>query len=299
MKTDLRSLYPFAPRFADVGGARMHYVDEGAGEPLVMVHGNPSWSFFFRSLILGLRGEKRCVAMDHVGCGLSDKPGDERYAYTLRRRVDDLEALLEKLGLDRDLTMVLHDWGGMIGMAYASRHPDRVKRLVFLNTAAFLLPPGKRLPWTLRLARRPLGAVLIRGFNAFARGTARIGCPKRPMPPDVLAAYLAPYDSWANRIATLRFVQDIPLLPGDPAYDVAKAVDYGLPRFARTPAIILWGAKDPVFDADFLAEWRNRLPAAKVREFPDAGHYLLEDEPEAALAEIRSFLAANPLPVRA
>lgn len=285
---------PFEPRFQTIGGHRMHYVDEGAGEPLVFVHGNPTWSFFFRGLIAGLKGSRRCVAPDHIGCGLSDKPGDNAYAYTLKSRVDDLEALLDRLDLTRGLTLVLHDWGGMIGMAYACRRPDRVKRLVLLNTAAFLLPEGKGLPGILRLARTPLGALLIRGFNAFAVGTARIACTKRRLPPEVARAYAAPYDSWANRIATLRFVQDIPLAPGDSAWETAKSVDDSLHRFSTTPALILWGARDPVFDPGFLAEWRRRLPDARVREFPEAGHYLLEDEPEECLAEIQAFLAAAP-----
>ncbi len=155
------------------------------------------------------------IVPDHIGCGLSEKPDDSRYSYTLESRVDDLEALLEYLGLDRELTLVLHDWGGMIGMAYAARHPERIARLVVTNTAAFHLPASKRLPRVLAFCRRsPLAAGLVRGANAFCQGTALIGCKRRMMPRDLRRAYVYPYDSWAHRIAILRFVQDIPLRAG-------------------------------------------------------------------------------------
>src|SRR5437763_1827424 len=159
----------------------MHYLDEGAGEPVVMVHGNPTWSFYYRNLVLALRDRYRCVAPDHVGCGLSDKPDDGRYIYSLERRVADLEVLLDHLHLRENLTLVVHDWGGMIGPAFAARHPERVKRLVVLNTAAFHLPKGKPLPRSLWWGRNTvLGTVLIRGFNAFCRGAARWCVTRRP-----------------------------------------------------------------------------------------------------------------------
>ena len=176
-----RALYPFAGHFLNVGaGIRLHYLDEGHGPPVVMVHGNPTWSFFYRSLVLRLRGRHRCVVPDHVGCGLSDKPSASQYPYSLDRRVADLGALLEHLKLDRDVTLVMHDWGGMIGTAWATRFPERVKRLVVLNTAAFPLPKSKRLPLSLWVARdTALGAVLVRGLNLFCRLAARWGVARR------------------------------------------------------------------------------------------------------------------------
>jgi haloalkane dehalogenase len=281
--------------YLDQAGLRYHYLDEGRGEPVVMVHGNPTWSFYFRALVEGLRDRYRVIAPDHIGCGLSDKPGDERYAYTLGGRVDDLEALLEHLGLRANLTLVLHDWGGMIGMAYAHRHPERVKRLVVLNTAAFLMPPGKKLPWSLWLCRAPvLGALLVRGLNVFSRAAVR-WCSVRPLPAEVRAAYLAPYDTWGHRTAVHRFVQDIPLRPGDRAYDLVKAVQDGLDRFRAVPMLICWGERDFVFDDHFLAEWRCRFPEAEVHSFPEAGHFVLEDAGPEVLALVRDFLQRHPL----
>jgi haloalkane dehalogenase len=259
-----------------------------------MLHGNPTWSFFYRGLVRGLRDSYRVVAPDHVGCGLSDKPDEARYEYTLESRVRDLEALLEHLGLRGGLTLVLHDWGGVIGMAFAHRHPERVRRLVVLNTAAFRPPPGKRLPWPLWLVRNtPLGPPLVRGLNLFCRTAARV-CVVRPLAPEVRAGYLAPYDSWRNRLAVLRFVQDIPLRPGDRSYPLLREVDEGLGRFRDRPVLVCWGGRDFVFDDAVLAEWRRRFPGAEVHSFPDAGHYVLEDAGAEVLRLVRDFLGRHP-----
>jgi haloalkane dehalogenase len=291
-------VYPFTGRFLDLQRLRYHYLDEGQGEPVVMLHGNPTWSFYYRDLVTALRGECRAIVPDHIGCGRSDKPDDSRYAYTLESRVNDLEALVEHLGLRENLTLVLHDWGGMIGMAFAHRHPECVKRLVVLNTAAFHLPAGKRLPWQLWLCRdTPLGPSLVRGLNAFCRGAARVGCTRRPMSAEVRAGYLAPYDSWRNRIAVLRFVQDIPLRPGDRSYELVTGVQDGLSRFRRLPMLICWGGRDFVFDRHFLDEWVRRFPGAEVHHFPDAGHYVLEDARDEVILLVRDFLQRHPLPV--
>src|SRR5262249_41879412 len=153
-------------------------------------------------------------------------PGDSRYSYTLARRVQDVETLLERLDVKSDITLVVHDWGGMIGMAYAVRHPERIARLVILNTAAFPKPPPQGFPWQLWLCRNtPFGPLLVRGLNGFCRDAARHCVTRRPLSEVVRAAYLLPYDSWANRIAVMRFVQDIPLRPGDPSYALVSEVE--------------------------------------------------------------------------
>ncbi len=291
-----RDQYPWESRWFDRQGLRMHFLDEGAGDALVMVHGNPSWSWFWRSLVDRLSGTYRTVVPDHIGMGLSDKPADDRYHYTLASRVDDLEALLDHLQVREDITLVLHDWGGMIGLAFAARHPDRVRRIVLSNTAGFSLPSTGALPWQLRLIKNLPFAIPVRGFNAFCRGAAWM-CSTRPgaMSSQSRAAYLAPYDSWANRIAIHRFVQDIPLGPGDEAWSVVKGVEDYLEVAAKLPVQILWGEKDFVFDAHFLAEWRRRLPSAEFHTFPDCGHYLLEDAPGEVGDLVTDFLARHPL----
>lgn len=286
-----RQLYPFDGKFFDRGdGIRMHYLDEGAGPTVVMLHGNPTWSFYYRNLALDLRRDHRVIVPDHVGCGLSDKPHNG-YGYRLADRVADLEALLEHLGLRSDITLVLHDWGGMIGMAYATRHPERIKRLVLLNTAAFPLPSRKAFPWPIALAKDTgWGSWLVDRHNAFARVAARVCCTKRPMPPSVREAYVAPYEAPGASIATLRFVQDIPLRPGDPSYALLADTAAKLPELRSRPTLICWGGRDFVFDEHFLAEWRAIYPDAELCFFPEAGHYVLEDESDAILPRVRAFL---------
>lgn len=296
--TPFRHLYPFASHVLDRRGLRYHYVDEGRGDPVVMVHGNPTWSFFYRDLIAALRPAYRVVAPDHIGCGLSDKPGDDRYVYRLASRVDDLDALLNHLGIDRDVTLVLHDWGGAIGLAWAARHPERVARLILFNTAAFPLPSTKPLPWALRIVRdfAPMGWI-VQGLNGFARVASYVA-PAKGLSAEVRRAYLAPYDSWNHRIATLRFVQDIPLGPADPAWPLLLEMHRGLACFRDTPALICWGARDFVFDDHFLRQWQVELPHAEVHRFPHAGHYVLEDAKDEIIPLVSSFLAAHPIGAR-
>jgi cis-3-alkyl-4-acyloxetan-2-one decarboxylase len=298
--------YPFQPHRLEVRpGIAMSYLDEGPrdGEVVVMLHGNPSWSYYWRHLVLGLRDRYRCIVPDHVGMGLSDKPGDAedaspRYDYTLVSRIDDADALLRQLGIDGPVTLAVHDWGGMIGLGWALRDPAnlaRVRRLVLLNTATFPLPAGKPLPAALRFGRdSALAALLIRGANAFAATTARIGVA-RSMPAEVRRAYLAPYDSWANRIATLRFVQDIPLGEGDRAWPLVEEAGRRLHEFGDRPVLVGWGLRDFVFDRRCLDVYRDAWPQAEVHAFEDADHYVLEDRHETLVHAIRAFLARNPL----
>jgi haloalkane dehalogenase len=286
----VNQLYPFTGRYLGLDGLRYHYLDEGSGRPVVMLHGNPTWSFYYRNLVLALRQTHRVIVPDHIGMGWSDKPRDDRYRYTLKQRALDLEALLDHLHITDDITLVLHDWGGMIGMTYAHWHPERIRRLVVLNTAAFHGPAGKSLPLSLRMCRTPLsGALLVRGLNLFCRGAARY-CSVRGLAPDVRAGLLAPYDSWANRIGVHRFVQDIPLEATHPSYALVKEVETGLQQFQEVPMLICWGARDFVFDDDFLRGWQERFPQAEVHRFGDAGHYVLEDKAEEIVLMVRAFL---------
>jgi haloalkane dehalogenase len=283
--------YPFEGRFLDLDGGRMHYLDEGEGSPVVMVHGNPTWSYYYRHLVLALRGRHRVVVPDHIGCGLSDKPGEDIYPYRLARRVEDLGRLLDHVKPDRKITLVVHDWGGMIGMAWAVRHPERIERLVILNTAGFHLPKATRVPMSLKLSRSVLGAFLVRGLNLFCRGALRYCTTRRRLTPGERRAYLAPYDSWKHRLAVHRFIQDIPLRPSDAGYDIISEVEAGLDLLQDVPTLVLWGMKDFVFDPAYLAEWERRMPHAEACRFDDAGHYVLEDAREEVVARVQAFIA--------
>ncbi|PPU39736.1 alpha/beta fold hydrolase [Xanthomonas arboricola] len=295
--------YPFTPQRLEVRpGIAMSYLDEGPrdGEVVVMLHGNPSWSYLWRNLVSGLSDRYRCIVPDHIGMGLSDKPDDApdaqpRYDYTLQSRVDDLDTLLQHLGITGPVTLAVHDWGGMIGFGWALSHHAQVKRLVITNTAAFPLPPEKPMPWQIAMGRHwGPGEWFIRTFNAFSSGASWFGVSRR-MPANVRRAYVAPYDNWRNRISTIRFMQDIPLSPADQAWSLLERSAQALPSFADRPAFIAWGLRDICFDKHFLAGFRKALPNAEVTAFDDANHYVLEDKHEVLVPAIRAFLERTPL----
>lgn len=312
--------YPFQPQRIEIRpGIAMSFLDEGPrdGEVIIMLHGNPSWSFYWRHLVLGLRDKYRCIVPDHVGMGLSDRPDDApsaapraahgrasvaggrmpgpTYDYTLQSRIEDVDALLGRLGVTGPVTLAVHDWGGMIGFGWALRAPSRIKRLVITNTASFPLPQSKRFPKRLAMGRDSrLGGWLIRRFNLFARGAAWFGT-ERALPKDVRAAYAGVYDGWDEAISTLRFMQDIPLDAGDRAMPLVQAAAAALPGYADRPAFIGWGLKDFVFDKHFLAGFRAALPNAEVHAFEDANHYVLEDKHEVLVPAIRTFLDTHSL----
>jgi len=269
----------------------MHYLDEGRGEPIVMLHGNPTWSFMYRRLINALKNSYRVIAPDHIGCGLSDKPPDTIYSYRLEQRVSDLHRLLEHLQIKENITFVLHDWGGVIGMAHAVQFPTQVKRLILFNTAAFPISTPRHLHWSIRICRSShIASFLILNFNLFAVVASYVGFHSKRMPPDVRGGYLAPYNSRKHRLAILRFVQDIPLEPTHPSYALLEQTGRGLSLFHKTPALICWGGQDFVFNQFFLQEWKKRLPGAKIYQIPDAGHYVVDEAFESVEPAIRSFL---------
>jgi len=286
-----KDLYPFSPHFLPIGPYQYHYLDEGEGEPLLMLHGNPTWSFYYRILVRGLRHQNRCVVPDHMGCGLSDKPQD--YPYTLETHIDNVERLADHLKLER-ITLVMHDWGGAIGMGFAIRRPDRIKRLVLFNTAAFL---SDRIPWRIKLCRHPwVGPFAILTCNAFASLAIRMAS-KRPgrMGPRERQGYLAPYRRPEDRIAHLRFVQDIPLSPDIPSYSIVERIESRLWHFRGLPVMIIWGMKDFCFDSYFLNRWKNVFRDAEVHEVKDAGHYVVEDASEEIIPWVIGFLRRHPI----
>ncbi|MGA9234773.1 MAG: alpha/beta fold hydrolase [Desulfobacterales bacterium] len=289
-------LYPFTSRFIERGGLKYHYLDEGCGEPVLMIHGNPTWSFYFRTLIKALANTYRVIAPDHIGCGLSDKPGLDRYDYRLKSRIDDLADLITRLDLKEKMTLVLHDWGGAIGLATALRRLEQIGRLVLFNTAAFPPPKGKKLPWRLRVIRntRNLAQPAVLGANLFVRA-ALLMASRRRLPHEVRAGLAAPYNCWHNRLATLMFVRDIPIDRVDPSYELIHNLDENLHRLSGLPMLICWGEHDFVFDTDYLDEWRRRFPEAEVHLLPEAGHYLLEDAPDQILTLVNRFLQRHPL----
>ena len=279
--------YPFASHWFKVDGHTMHYIDEGRGPVLLMVHGNPTWSFAWRQLVKNLRQDYRVIVIDHLGCGFSEKPQD-RNVYTLDGHIQRLAALVNLLDLQQ-ITLFAHDWGGAIGMGCAGRLSDRFQRFVLMNTGAFR---SQAIPFRISLCRIPLlGKLGDRGLNLFARAALTMAVEK-PLSVAARAGFIAPYDSWANRIAVHEFVQDIPLSPSHRSHATLMEVENSLAQFCDHRMQLIWGMKDWCFTPqDFLSEFRRRFPKADSLELPDAGHYVFEDAFEAVIKQTRSFLS--------
>ena len=284
IKYNLESEYPFKSHFLQIGDNNLHFVDVGQGPVILMVHGNPTWSFYFRNLIK-YYSEKgyRVIAPDHMGCGLSDKP--QSYNYCLENHVENLLTLSKFLNLSK-VTLVVHDWGGAIGFGLAAKMPNLVTKAVILNTAAFHLD---YLPKRISFCKIPyLGPFMVRFFNAFA-WPATFMTTTRPLQKNIKKGYLFPYNSFKNRIAVARFVQDIPMTSDHQTYAYLKQIENTLPQMTF-PKIILWGGKDWCFNNHFFAKWLQIFPDAEYRYFRDAGHYVIEDVPEKIIQNIDVFL---------
>lgn len=267
----------------------MHYLDEGSGKPLLCVHGNPTWSFYFRNLVQDFRPRRRVIVPDHIGCGLSDKP--QRYRYTMARHVANLESLVLSLDL-KDIDLLVHDWGGPIGLSVAARHPERFSKIIITNTAAFRCPD---LPRLLGLARIPLlGELLIRGLNAFVLTTlwTATSHPER-FRGALRKGYVFPYNNWANRIATARFVQDIPTNSNQSSWPDLLQLERSLPRLRDKPMMLLWGERDWCFTTAMRDRFLDIFPHAQSLSLSRAHHLLFEDEPEACLTAVREFLGES------
>jgi haloalkane dehalogenase len=328
---DWRQLYPFKSHWHEPGSGfgRMHYVDEGPldstigqrPETLLFVHGNPTWSFHWRRLILALRDRYRCVAPDHIGCGLSDKP---RQFLRLWHHIDHLSSLVGALELNR-ITLVAQDWGGAIGLAAMLGMPTHFERIILFNTGAF---PPTYIPWRIRTCRIPvLGRLAVQGANLFSLAALRMTLARRRnLEPAVAAGYLAPYDTWGNRRAVYGFVRDIPRRPSNwilrklaeveretsvlrsdgngfvddlpvlgwcQTWRTLAAIERHLPKLADRPICLIWGMRDWCFRPDCLDRFIEAWPQAEVHRLADVGHWVVEDTPEESLAIIERFLGSQ------
>lgn len=264
----------------------MHYVDEGQGRPVLMIHGNPTWSYYYRNLVNALSGQRRAIAVDHIGCGMSEKPSD--LPYSLDLRIQHLNEFVRQLDL-RDICLLVHDWGGAIGLGAALEDLDRYDRFVIFNTGAF---PPPFFPWRIRICRTPiLGKIALQQFNLFARSAITMATEQSGgLSQSVSNGLLAPYDNWSNRRAIYEFVTDIPTRPSQATWQRLEKIEAGLQRLANHPVKLVWGMKDWCFRPECLEKFRELLPHASVCEFANAGHYVVEDESDNVIAEVQEFL---------
>ena len=278
------------PRHQDIEGGNIHYCDQGQGEVVVMLHGNPTWSYFYRHLMVTLRSNYRVIAYDHLGCGFSTRPPVAQYAWTLAQRSADFEKFLSALGITEKITLVMHDWGVAIGCGYAVRYPERIARVVICNGAAFPLPRTRAFPWQLRPFRhKRWGKLLVQDANVFLHALL-LTCAQQKIPPAVKAAYLAPYLHRRDRYALWQFVADIPLTADDRSFATVQEIADNLHLLASLPILLCWGKRDFIFDKSFLRQWCIHYPQAQLREYEHCGHLLLEDDPHRVSRDIRDFL---------
>jgi haloalkane dehalogenase len=302
---DWRQVYDFHSHWTVLPAGRMHYLDDGpacsgsdAPACLLFVHGNPTWSFHWRRLIGALRAGYRCVAPDHIGCGLSDKPAK---FFSLDEHIENLCTLIDSLGLER-ITLIAQDWGGAIGLGAILRMRERLQRIVLFNTGAF---PPRYIPWRIRACRIPvLGRLAVQGANLFSRAALRMTLARRPrLEPEVAAGYLAPYDTWANRRAVYGFVRDIPnprqpmfpdliieRFPEDTTWGRLAVIEQGLHALSDRPSCLIWGMRDWCFRPECLDIFLTAWPRAEVHRLADVGHWVVEDAPDESLAIVRAFL---------
>jgi haloalkane dehalogenase len=289
-----RALYPFASHWHGTPGGRLHYLEESpltdSQGTLLFVHGNPTWSFHWRRLIAALRSQYRCVAPDHLGCGLSDKPSSY---LTLEHHIENLCSLVDLLDL-RDVTLIAQDWGGAIGLGAMLQMPERLQRIILFNTGAH---PPRHIPWRIRACRIPiLGQLAVRGANAFSLAALRMTLARIPrLEPAVATGCLAPYDSWAHRRAVYGFVRDIPGSPRHPTWQALANIERQLPSLADRPALLVWGLRDWCFRPDCLARFIEAWPHAEFHRLSDVGHWVVEDAADEVLSYIQRFLSTTDL----
>ena len=273
-------LFPYESRFLDLDGCRLHYIDEGRGPVLLMLHGNPTWSFLYRHLVRRLSRRFRCVALDYPGFGLSSTPPG--YGFTPAEHSAVVERFIDEMGLE-SFTPVLHDWGGPIGLAVAGRHPERIRALVIANTFAWPVDGDRHFEWFSRLMGGAVGRLAIRRGNAFVNIVVPAGTRRRLSRAE-MAHYRRPFATPDSRTPTHVFPREIVA-----SRDFLAEVEAGLTPLAHLPALIAWGGRDVAFRGAERRRLEEVFPRHRSVVFEGAGHYVQEDVPEEMVGEIERW----------
>lgn len=277
-------LYPFTSHYVPLSTGQMHYIDEGSGDPVVMVHGNPDWSFSFRKVILGLRSEFRCIAPDHMGFGLSDKPNN--WSYRVADHAANFAEFIQSLALP-PIHLMVNDWGGPIALRYAIDHPASVKSLIIMNSWAW---PVRHLPhfWLYStIIGGPIGQYLIRKHHFFSKVLLKLAIhQKEQFTPHIHQHYLMPHRHEKERQGIWTFAREI-----RQATHLLQSLDDQLGAIAHLPAMLIWGLHDPAFGRHFLRQWQLQLLDPEVVELKEAGHFPQEDQPQSVISATQKFIA--------
>ena len=280
-------LFPFESRFLELDAARVHHIDEGDGPPLLMLHGNPTWSFLYRHIVNGLKDRFRCVALDYPGFGLST--ARRGYGYSIAEHVAVVEQVVERLDL-RDAVLMVQDWGGPIGFATAVRHPDRFRAFVIGNTWAWLAEGDKRFErFSKVMGSARVGGFLVKRLDIFTNVFVRRGTERRKLTKREFAMYKRPHPTPESR-------RPVHVMPREilAAHDVLGEVEAGLPRLADRPALIVWGDRDRAFRKPQLERWQATFPNHRTVMLRGAGHYIQEDAPDDIVDAIRGWADDTP-----
>jgi len=275
--------YPFAHNYLTVDGAQLHYIDEGQGEVILFVHGTPSWSFEFRNVIKYLSKKYRCIALDHIGFGLSDKPAG--YDYSIQNHTATLLKLINHLQLNQ-FTMLVHDFGGIIGLAAAEQIPEKISKLIILNTWCRSIQDEPEYKKMKGILGSPLMPFLYRYFNFSAKYILPAAFGERSrLTPEVHQQYLKPFGNACERNGTVAFAKSL-LRDQDYYASIGKK----LPVLKNKPVLIIWGMKDAFITEKHLLWMQEQFPAAEVVKYEDAGHFVLEEKSVVAGPVIEAFL---------
>ncbi|TXT57245.1 MAG: hypothetical protein BAJALOKI1v1_1830005 [Promethearchaeota archaeon] len=278
--------FPFTPYFERINGFNMHYVDEGEGEPIVCIHGMPTWSYLYRKFITQLSKEYRVIAPDQMGFGKSDVPQDKQYI--MEEHVDNLKTLLLRLNLS-DITLIVQDWGGPIGFGFSVDYPERIKRLVIMNTSIGVMKEGKN-PWYQPLVEKGIYKQFIMNIGGLLKG----GIHNKDKITDVMIkAYEAPFPSEEYYIGAFAWPKDIPIGDAHPSASIMTHVRKNLYKLDKKEKILIWGIKDPIFPKKLISWWKNIYPDIDIHKISNASHFLQEDVPDHIIALIKKFLKST------
>jgi haloalkane dehalogenase len=275
-------LFPFESHFADVEGARVHYIDEGDGPVFLGLHGNPTWSFLYRHIVRGLRDRFRCIALDYPGFGLSTAPPG--YGFTVSEHARVVQGFVEQLNL-RDVTLMVQDWGGPIGLWVATRQPERFRAFVIGNTWAWPVTDERNFVWFSKiLGSNVAGGLLVKRADIFVNLFMRGGIRRKKLSPAERAMYKGPHPTPQSRVPVHVLPREI-LGARALLADIERSVD----RVSGKPALIVWGDKDQAFREPQRRRWERTFPNHRTVILRGAGHYIQEDAPDEIVAAIKDL----------
>jgi len=278
-----KGTFPYKAHYQEINGFQMHYVDEGNGEPIVMFHGMPTWAYLYRNFIKVLSKNNRVIVPDQMGFGKSDVPQDK--PYVLKQHLDNTTKLLLHLDL-HDITLVVQDWGGPIGIGFGVHNPDRIKRLVIMNTSIGVMKEGAK-PWYQPFVEKGIYESFISNIKGIIKGGIY---NKNVIDESMLNAYSAPFPDKESLIGAFAWPKDIPVGDSHLSAETMRSIWQNLDALKNKKKILIWGMKDPIFPVKTISWWQKIYPGIKIFEIENGSHFLQEDAPHEIISIIQDFI---------